>query len=208
MRLSSQHHSLAMAQSKVKQNFHTDSEALINKQINMELYASYCYLSMAAYFARDDVALHGFAKRFRAASQEEREHADLLIDYQNMRGGRVVFREIAKPGHDEWGTAVEATEATLELEKTVNESLLNLHKMADGHADAQMTDFIEGTFLKDCNYSNIERIKQEAVWSEETQRWRVPDLVVQKTKLPPAGGALGGLSGLNGLGGGELGEQA
>ena len=28
----------------------------------MELYASYVYLSLSAYFARDDVALHGFAK--------------------------------------------------------------------------------------------------------------------------------------------------
>merc|ERR1712224_880467 len=84
-----------MSQSKVKQNFHSDSEALINKQINMELYASYVYLSMSAYFARDDVALHGFSKRFRAASKEEREHAETLIDYQTMRGGRVVFRELA-----------------------------------------------------------------------------------------------------------------
>merc|ERR1711955_8047 len=76
-----------MAQSKVKQNFHSDSEALINKQINMELYASYVYLSMSAYFARDDVALHGFSKRFRAASHEERAHAETMIDYQIMRGG-------------------------------------------------------------------------------------------------------------------------
>ena len=27
-------------------NFHSESEAMINKQINMELYASYVYLSM------------------------------------------------------------------------------------------------------------------------------------------------------------------
>ena len=40
---------------------------------------------------------------------------------------------------------------------------------------------------KDCNYSNLERVKAEAVWSDEQQRWRVPELVVQKTKLPPAG---------------------
>eukprot|EP00091_Calanus_sinicus_P001979 TRINITY_DN11_c0_g1_i7.p1 TRINITY_DN11_c0_g1~~TRINITY_DN11_c0_g1_i7.p1 ORF type:complete len:113 (-),score=34.21 TRINITY_DN11_c0_g1_i7:8-346(-) len=92
-----------MAMSKVKQNFHSDSEALINKQINMELYASYVYLSMSSYFARDDIALLGFSKRFRDASNEEKEHAELLIDYQNMRGGRVVFREIAKPTCDEWG---------------------------------------------------------------------------------------------------------
>ena len=93
--------------SKVKQNFHDDSEALINKQINMELYASYCYLSMSAYFGRDDIALLGFAKRFHEASAEEKEHAEKLINYQNMRGGRVVFREIAKPSCDEWGTALE-----------------------------------------------------------------------------------------------------
>jgi ferritin heavy chain len=30
----------------VRQNFHVDSEALLNRQINMELYASYVYLSM------------------------------------------------------------------------------------------------------------------------------------------------------------------
>merc|ERR1711962_215183 len=149
--------------SKIKQNFHSDSEALINKQINMELYASYVYLSMSAYFARDDVALHGFSKRFRAASHEEREHAETMIDYQTMRGGRVVFREVAKPTSDEWGT---------ELEKTVNESLLNLHKMADTHHDAQLTDFIEGTFLKE----QVEAIKE------------IGDLV---TKMKRAGDGIG-----------------
>merc|ERR1711993_160922 len=145
-----------MSQSKIKQNFHSDSEALINKQINMELYASYVYLSLSAYFARDDVALHGFAKRFRDASHEEREHAEKLIDYQNMRGGRVVFREVSKPPSDEWGTALEAIEATLELEKTVNESLLTMHKSAGDKNDAQFTDFLEGEFLKE----QVEAIKE------------------------------------------------
>merc|ERR1711999_38172 len=163
---------IKMAMSKVKQNFHSDSEALINKQINMELYASYVYLSMSAYFARDDIALMGFSKRFRDASNEEKEHAESLIDYQNMRGGRVVFREIAKPTCDEWGTALEAIEASLELEKTVNESLLNIHKMADSHGDAQMTDFLEGTYLKE----QVEAIKE------------VADLV---TKMKRAGDGLG-----------------
>merc|ERR1712234_75676 len=75
-----------MAMSRVKQNFHSDNEALINKQINMELYASYVYLSMSAYFARDDIALMGFSKRFREASAEEAAHAHKLVDYQIMRG--------------------------------------------------------------------------------------------------------------------------
>merc|ERR1712032_549898 len=43
-----------------------------------------------------------------------------LMEYQTKRGGRVVFQDIAKPTTMEWGTPLEAMEAALELEKTVN----------------------------------------------------------------------------------------
>jgi ferritin len=42
-----------------------------------------------------------------------------LMDYQVTRGGRVVFQDIAKPAIMEWGSALQAVEATLQLEKTV-----------------------------------------------------------------------------------------
>lgn len=35
-----------MAQSQVRQNFHKDCEDAMNKQINLELHASYVYLAM------------------------------------------------------------------------------------------------------------------------------------------------------------------
>merc|ERR1712179_783455 len=115
----------------------TDCEALINKQINMEFYASYVYLSMSSWFNRDDQALHGFAAHFKNESGEERAYGMKLMEYQTKRGGRVVFQDIAKPTTMEWGTPLEAMEAALELEKTVNQSLLDLHKVAgdkgDGH---------------------------------------------------------------------------
>jgi ferritin heavy chain len=38
-----------MSQSQPRQNFHIESEAGINRQINMELYASYCYQSMVSF---------------------------------------------------------------------------------------------------------------------------------------------------------------
>merc|ERR1719369_1302001 len=137
------------AVSMIRTNFHTNTEALINKQINMKLHASYVYMSMAAYFDRDDVALAGFVKRFLAASDEERGQAFKLIDYQNMRGGRVVFQDVAKAKIDDWTSALNAVEASLELEKKVHEALLELHKEGDSHGDAQLTDFIEGEFLKE-----------------------------------------------------------
>lgn len=38
-----------MSTSAVRQNFHPDCEAAVNKQINLELYASYVYQSMVGF---------------------------------------------------------------------------------------------------------------------------------------------------------------
>merc|ERR1712108_48895 len=136
---------IKMAVSKIRTNFHANSEALINKQINMELQAN---------------------------SEEERDHAMKLIKYQNMRGGRVVFQDVAKAKTDDWISALSAVEASLELEKKVHESLLEMHKVADSHGDAQLTDFIEGEYLKE----QVEAQKE------------IGDLI---TKMKRAGDALG-----------------
>lgn len=142
--------------SQVRQNFHTDCEAGVNKQINMELYANYVYLSMSYYFDRDDVALKGFAKFFKKSSDEERDHAEKLMKFQNQRGGRIVLQDIKKPSVEEWGTGLNAMQAALELEKTVNQALLDLHKVAADHGDAQMCDFIETHYLTE----QVEAIKE------------------------------------------------
>ncbi|KAG1649849.1 Soma ferritin [Nymphon striatum] len=123
--------------SRPRQNFHQESEACINKQINMELYASYVYMSMSYYFDRDDVALKGFAKYFKKASDEEREHAEKFMKYQNKRGGRIALQDVKKPAKDSWDSPIEATKAALALEKEVNQALLNMHKVSDSHGDAQ-----------------------------------------------------------------------
>jgi len=142
--------------SAVRQNYHSDCEAGVNKQINLELYASYVYQSMYFYFDRDDIALPGFAKFFNSSSKEEREHAELLMKFQNQRGGRIVLQDIKKPERDEWGSGLEAMQAALALEKQVNQSLLDLHGVAGSHNDAQMSDFIENHYLTE----QVEAIKQ------------------------------------------------
>ena len=45
----------------------------LNEQINAELYSSYLYLSMSAFFS--DINLNGFANWMRAQAQEELFHA-------------------------------------------------------------------------------------------------------------------------------------
>jgi len=142
--------------SQIRQNFHEDCEAGINKQINMELFAHYTYLSMANYFERDDVALKGFAKFFHKSSLEEREHAQKLMTYQNKRGGSIVLHDIEKPSKADWGTGLNSMEAALDLEKQVNAALLELHKIASKHEDAHLTNFLEEHYLEE----QVEAIKE------------------------------------------------
>ncbi|KXJ13083.1 soma ferritin isoform X2 [Exaiptasia diaphana] len=139
-----------------RQNYHEECEAGVNKQINLELYASYVYMSMAYHFDRDDVDLRGFHKYFKKASDEEREHAEKLMKFQNQRGGRIVLQEIKKPECDEWGTGLDSMQTALDLEKHVNQALIDLHAVAEKHGDNQMSDFIEGNFLTE----QVEAIKE------------------------------------------------
>ncbi|XP_077453244.1 ferritin, heavy polypeptide 1b isoform X2 [Stigmatopora argus] len=156
--------------SQIRQNFHQDCEAAINRQINLELYASYVYLSMAYYFERDDIALPHFAKFFRGQTKEEREHAEKLLTFQNKRGGRILFQDIKKPDRDEWGSGLEALECALHLEKNVNQSLLELHQIATQHGDPHMCDFIETHYLDE----QVKSIKQLADWVSNLQRMGAP----------------------------------
>ncbi|XP_042895498.1 osmotic avoidance abnormal protein 3 isoform X3 [Parasteatoda tepidariorum] len=57
---------------------------------------------------------------------------------------------------------------------------------------SQILDKIQPCIRRDCNYSNIEKVKSESQWDEDYQKWRIPELIVQKTKLPTPGVQVGG----------------
>ncbi|XP_043535477.1 ferritin heavy chain, oocyte isoform-like [Chiloscyllium plagiosum] len=134
---------------KNRQDYPRECEEGINRQINQELTAFYVYLSMSYYFDREDVALRNFAKFYFEQALEEQKHAKLLMDFQNQRGGRIIFWDIKKPSRDEWGNGLEAMEQALELEKTVNKSILELHKVASEHNDLVLCEFLESNYLNE-----------------------------------------------------------
>lgn len=130
----------------------------------MSAYHLVFFSFLAHYFERDDVALPGFQKFFKKASEEEREHAEKLQQFQNKRGGRVVLQNIQvafvllllslsfccptflsclsllkKPEKDAWGTGLDAMMTALALEKNVNQSLLDLHKVSQEHNDPHVS---------------------------------------------------------------------
>jgi ferritin len=99
----------------------------INDQINKELYSSYLYLSMAAYFECHN--LSGFAKWMQVQEGEERGHAMKLYKFLVDRGGRVLLKAIAAPEVD-WKTSLEVFKQVAEHEAKVTASINSLYELA------------------------------------------------------------------------------
>ncbi|XP_019432073.1 PREDICTED: ferritin-3, chloroplastic-like isoform X1 [Lupinus angustifolius] len=153
-----------------RQNYHDHCEAALNAQINVEYNISYVYHAMYAFFDRDNVALMGLAKFFKESSMEERHHAEMMMEYQNKRGGRVRLQTMLRPFSEfddaEKSDALNAMELTLSLERLNNEKLLNLHSIANEKNDVQLVDFIESEFL----VGQVEDIKKISEYVAQLRR--------------------------------------
>ncbi|XP_067405916.1 ferritin heavy chain A-like [Emydura macquarii macquarii] len=157
-------------ESQVRQSFHRECEAAINCVVNLELCTSYVFMSMSCYFDRDDVALRHMAQFLMEQSHEHREHAEKFLQYQNKRGGRIVLQDIEKPAQDEWGNSVAALQRALQLEKTLNQALLDLHKVATEQNDPHLCDFLESCYLEE----QVKAIKQLGDHLTNLKRLGVP----------------------------------
>jgi ferritin len=91
-------------------------EKALNDQMNAELYSSYLYLSMSAYFK--SMSLDGFANWMYCQAQEELEHGMKFYEFINQRGGRVTLASIAAPPA-EWDSPLAVFEDTLNHEQKV-----------------------------------------------------------------------------------------
>ena len=69
------------------------------------------------------------------------------MKFQNKRGGDVALQNVQRPGSDSWGSGLDALQTALDLEKKINQSLLELHGIAGSHGDANLCDFLETEYL-------------------------------------------------------------
>ena len=99
----------------------------MNDQINKELFSSYLYLSMAAYF--EEKNLPGFSNWMRKQADEEREHGMKFYDHMVERGGRVVLKSIEAPKTD-WKSSLEVFEEVAGHEAKVTASINALYELA------------------------------------------------------------------------------
>ncbi len=134
----------------------------LNNQMNAELYSSYLYLSMAAYY--ESIDLMGFGHWMRVQAQEELFHAMKFYDYINERGGRVMVSPIEGPPTD-WESPGGPFEQAYSHEIKVTGLINDLVNLAIEEKDHATNNFLQW-FVK-------EQVEEEASANE----------VVQKLKL-------------------------
>ena len=111
-----------------------------NRQINAELYSSYLYLSMAAYFESRD--LKGMANWMTVQAGEEKGHAMRIFDFVNDRSGRVTLTAIEAP-QTEWKSPLEIFEEAYKHEQKITGMINELFNLAATERDSASHDFLE-----------------------------------------------------------------
>jgi ferritin len=107
--------------------FNKTMQDAMNNQVQAELYSSYIYLSMAAYFESSN--LPGAANWMRLQAQEELAHAIKFFDHLNERGGRVTLMAIDAPPA-EFESPLAVFKMAYEHEQKVTGMIHDLYKLA------------------------------------------------------------------------------
>lgn len=145
-------------------------EQALNEQVNAELYSSYLYLAMAAYFSEHN--LEGFTHWMNMQSQEELTHAMKFYAFINERGGRNILKTIEAPPAS-WDSPTAVFEAVLEHEQKVTSLINALVDLALSEKDHATNIFLQ--------WFVTEQVEEEAS----------VNAVLQKLKL--LGGDSGGM---------------
>ena len=134
----------------------------INEQINAELYSSYLYLSMAAFFK--DKSLDGFANWMECQAMEEQYHAMKMYGFVNERGGRVLLKAIQGPPV-EWDTPLAVFKAVAEHEAKVTGLINDLVDLAIQEKDHATNNFLQ--------WFVSEQVEEEASADEIVQKMKL-----------------------------------
>ena len=131
-------------------------EDALNAQINAELWSAYLYLSMSAYC--HSVGQPGMANWFEIQFSEEQDHAKILFNYINSRGGRVILQPTdAVP--TEWKSILDVFESTLAHEQKVTSLINNLFALTTEEKDfatqSMLKQFIDEQVEEEENAQDI-----------------------------------------------------
>jgi ferritin len=134
----------------------------LNRQCNAELYSSYLYLSMAAYF--HSIGLDGCASWMRVQAQEELVHALKFFDFITERGARVVVAPIEGPP-TEWDSPLAVFEHVSQHEQKVTGLINDLVNLAIEERDHATNNYLQ--------WFVAEQVEEEASADEVLQKLKL-----------------------------------
>ena len=134
----------------------------LNKQLNAELYSSYLYLSMSAYF--HSINLRGFANWMRVQAQEELVHVTKFYDFINERDSRVVLRPVEGPP-SEWASPLAAFEDAYRHEQKVTGLINGLVDLSIEEKDHATNNFLQ--------WFVAEQVEEEASANDVVQQLKL-----------------------------------
>ena len=114
--------------------------ALLNTQINKELYSAYLYLDMANFYKSR--GLDGFSNWFEIQAQEERDHAMLMYQFLHNNDETVTLEAIDKPALTYTELMDPLTEA-LKHEKYVTSLIHTIYLAAKEADDFRTMQFLD-----------------------------------------------------------------
>jgi ferritin len=112
----------------------------LNEQANRELYSSYLYLSMSAYF--ESIRMKGLASWMRAQAAEELVHTMKMYDYVIEAGGRARLLAVEAPQFT-WGSPLEAFQNVYDHERVVTGLIHAVMNVAVAESDKATQDFMQ-----------------------------------------------------------------
>lgn len=136
----------------------------LNDQVNAEMFSSYLYLSMSAWFS--ERSLSGFASWMRVQAQEELSHAMKIYDYILERGGKVELDAIAQP-ESKWKSVVDVVSEVAKHEAKVTGLVNDLVDVALSKKDHAANIFLQ--------WFVAEQVEEEANVGEVLERVKMID---------------------------------
>ena len=114
--------------------------ALLNQQINKELYSAYLYLDMSNFY--DEMDLDGYANYYMIQAQEERDHALLFMKYMQSNNLKITLEAIDRPDKV-FETVLDPLVAAAEHERYVTALINDIYHECHNAKDYRTMKFLD-----------------------------------------------------------------
>ncbi|KAK2861752.1 hypothetical protein Q5P01_001285 [Channa striata] len=125
----------------------------------------------------------------RALSENSEESENVLLNVYNSIQDEVYAKSqmLVKVQSKLKAAKLEIRDLQAEFEAERNDYLVTIRRLErEGQLLHGLLERAVTLVRRDCNYSNLDRLKKEAAWDEDSGMWRLPEVLVQKTTLPSA----------------------